>query len=257
MSMEIPRLGARGNNSNINNDQEGIVLVVNPMMGSKYDPDWKVAMSRKHAKKYFYNARTGVKSWTVPKDMDPVAAKASPPAKTPKKRPRRRKKRRAPSLKSKKQSFDSNDTSVEAGGLDASDDDEREIDQDTIRALKPPRNLRYMQLLLYFASLISALFALATITFAAWSLVDELNGPMGLLPSGLVYGIIGFSIFILFTSLAGLCGTKMKKKINGCNVLRVHILSYDMPSDRCCPHVYHVQGLFRCREAPVLRSKEK
>ena len=85
--MEIPQIGV----SAANGDQNP-TMMSNPMMRGRYDDDWKVAMSRKYKKKYFYNTRTGAKSWRVPKDMDPVKAKATPPAKTLKRKVKRKKK---------------------------------------------------------------------------------------------------------------------------------------------------------------------
>lgn len=190
LSMELPQI-------------QGNAEYRNPLSlaAAKYDMDWKVAMSRSKNQRYYYNTRTGEKSWKIPKNMDPYVARQQP------KRKKSRRARKRSRKKSSKHSFET----AEAGGLDESDD-EREIDQDTIRALKPPRNLRYMQLLLYFSSLLTIIFALITVAFAVWSLLDELSGPMGLLPSTLVLGVIGFALFILFTSLAGFCGTKLKKR---------------------------------------------
>ncbi len=174
---------------------DGEVFLENPLRTTKYNPDWKVTWSETHQKKYYYNKKTKVTSWTVPPDMDPVLARTL--AITPK--------------ASKRKTF-AYEPDPEAGGLDDESSDEGGLDARAARALMPPRALRYLQLLLYVTSVITTLGALTVISFCVWSIVDALNGPFSLLPNPVLYGIVVFAVFILFSSIAGFCGTKMKQR---------------------------------------------
>ena len=135
--------------------------------------------------------------------MDPELAKIMPI--TPKSS------RKSPGKASRSSSFEAfQDT--EAGGLNDDDSDEESLDARAARALMPPRALRYLQLLLYFSSILTSIGASVIIGFAVWSIVDPIKGPFSLLPNSILYGIVIFAVFILISSLAGFCGTKMKQR---------------------------------------------